>query len=129
MITAIAFTTVSCVDQERAKRFYTDVLGFGLRRDEPMGDPDGPRWIEVAPPGAGTCLVLFHAPDQAGGFAPFVLDSDDLVATCAELEARGAHVTTQPKVEEWGSWWAQIKDSEGNEIGVGQRAGAETAIS
>ena len=122
MITAVAFTTVSCGDQERAKRFYTDVLGFELHRDEPMGDPDGPRWIEVSPPGARTRLVLFHAPDQAGGFAPYVLDTDDVVATCAELAARGAQVTAEPKLEEWGSWWAQIKDSEGNEIGLGQRA-------
>ena len=122
MITAVAFTTVSCGDQERAKRFYTDVLGFELHRDEPMGDPDGPRWIEVSPPGARTRLVLFHAPDQAGGFAPYVLDTDDVVATCAEVAARGAQVTAQPRLEAWGSWWAQIKDSEGNEIGLGQRA-------
>jgi predicted enzyme related to lactoylglutathione lyase len=122
MITAVAFTTVNCSDQQRAKSFYTDVLGFELLSDRPMGEPDGPRWIEVAPKGAATRLVLFHAPEQAGGFAPFVLDSDDLVATCAELATNGAEITAQPKLESWGSWWAQVKDSEGNEIGIGQRA-------
>jgi predicted enzyme related to lactoylglutathione lyase len=122
MITAVAFTTVNCSDQQRAKAFYTEVLGLELLSDQPMGEPDGPRWIEVAPKGAATRLVLYHAPEQAGGFAPFVLDSDDLVATCAELADKGAEITAQPKVEAWGSWWAQVKDSEGNEIGIGQRA-------
>lgn len=31
MITAVAFATVNCADQKRAKTFYTDVLGIGQR--------------------------------------------------------------------------------------------------
>jgi predicted enzyme related to lactoylglutathione lyase len=121
VITSVAFTTVNCVDQERAKTFYTEVLGFEPYRDEPMGESGAGRWIEVGPKGADTRLVLFPDADQAGGFASFVLDTDDIVATCADLAERGAEITAQPKVEAWGSWWAQIKDSEGNEIGLSQR--------
>ena len=127
MITSVAFTTVNCSDQQRAKAFYTEVLGFELRTDVPMGAPDGPSWIEVAPKGAETALVLFHAPERAGGHAVFVLDSDDLVETCADLARRGAEITAAPKLESWGSWWAEFKDSEGNEIGVSQRGGTEAA--
>jgi len=121
VITSVAFTTVNCVDQERAKTFYTRVLGFEPYRDEPMGGSGSGRWIEVGPKGADTRLVLFPDADQAGGLTSFVLDTDDIVATCADLAERGAEITAQPKVEAWGSWWAQIKDSEGNEIGLAQR--------
>ncbi|MBA2417647.1 MAG: VOC family protein [Nocardioidaceae bacterium] len=120
MITAVAFTTVNVADQQRAKEFYTDTLGFELLRDVPMGPPDGPRWIEVVPPGARTRLILFHAPDQIGPMAQFVLSTDDLVETCKELERRGVEVLEQPAVAEWGGWWASIQDSEGNVVGLGQ---------
>jgi predicted enzyme related to lactoylglutathione lyase len=121
VITSVAFTTVNCIDQERARTFYTEMLGFEPYRDEPMGESGAGRWIEVGPKGAATRLVLFPDAGQAGGFTAFVLDTDDIVATCAELAERGVEITAQPRVEAWGSWWAQIKDSEGNEIGLAQR--------
>lgn len=47
--------------------------------------------------------------------------TDNLVETCADLEAKGVRILEQPEVAPWGAWWARISDSEGNEIGMGQR--------
>ncbi len=120
MITAVDFVSVNVADQERAKRFYTKTLGFELLTDVPMGEPDGPKWIEVRPPGAATKLVLFHAPEDAGAMSGYVLTTDNLVATCAELAAAGVEIVDQAALAPWGSWWALVKDSEGNSIGLTQ---------
>lgn len=120
MITAVDFTSVNVADQERAKHFYTDVLGLDLLTDVPMGEPDGVRWIELRPRGATTKVVLNHDPKGVGGMPPFVLTTDDIVATCEQLEAAGVEIVDAAAVAPWGSWWAQIKDSEGNNIGLTQ---------
>lgn len=38
MITNISLVTVYCLDQDRAKEFYVDVLGFEARTDITMGE-------------------------------------------------------------------------------------------
>jgi len=84
------------------------------------GDPGG-RWIEVAPKGAQTHLNLEAAdPDAVGGWAPVVFNSDDIVATCEDLKANGVEVSMDAQEMPWG-WWAQFKDPDGNEYGLGQR--------
>jgi len=54
----IALTSVSIDDYDKALRFYTQVLGFVLKRDIPLGA--GARWITVVSPEEpdGTELVL-----------------------------------------------------------------------
>ena len=46
MIDAVATICIFVNDQDKAKAFYTDVLGFELRQDSPMGES---RWLAVAP--------------------------------------------------------------------------------
>ncbi|WP_434613927.1 VOC family protein [Arthrobacter sp. A5] len=48
MISSVSFVTINVADQPRAESFYTEVLGWTLHTDQPMGEADGPRWIEVA---------------------------------------------------------------------------------
>ena len=56
---------VTVTDQDRALSFYVDTLGFEKRLDAPISPTT--RWIEVAPPGAGTSIALNGAAaDQAG---------------------------------------------------------------
>jgi catechol 2,3-dioxygenase-like lactoylglutathione lyase family enzyme len=55
MITKIAFATVWVLDQERAKDFYVNTLGFELRSDERVG---GFRWLTVSPKGQDVAFVL-----------------------------------------------------------------------
>ena len=56
---------VTVTDQDRALSFYVDTLGFEKRLDAPISPTT--RWIEVAPPGAGTSIALNGAAaDQIG---------------------------------------------------------------
>ncbi|MEI4927353.1 VOC family protein, partial [Klebsiella pneumoniae] len=57
MIDALATLCIFVNDQDKAKAFYTDTLGFELRQDSPMGDDS--RWIAVAPKGARTEVILY----------------------------------------------------------------------
>lgn len=55
-IDAVQIVSVPVGDQERARAFYVDTLGFELRADDTWGE--GMRWIEVAPKGSATSLTL-----------------------------------------------------------------------
>src|SRR5579859_5751491 len=123
MITKARSVGIYVTDQQRALDFYTQKLGFQLLQDLPMGPEMGDaRWILVAPPGAQTPFVLFTPPgneSRIGGFHNVVFDTDDIQATCEDLQAKGVEVSQAPTKMPWG-WWAQIKDPDGNEFGVGQ---------
>lgn len=121
-ITHIGRTTIYVDDQDRAKAFYTETLGFEMVMDMPMGE-GGARWIEVRPPGAQTNVVLFQAAEgfpQPGGMNPALFETDDIKATADDLRAKGVEFPTEPEFAAWGKWWATFKDSEGNEFGLGQ---------
>lgn len=46
-------------DLDRAVDFYVGKLGFEKRADEPV-DEEGHRWVEVAPEGSETAIILAH---------------------------------------------------------------------
>lgn len=54
----IKLTSVSIDDYDKALKFYTEVMGFNLKRDIPLGN--GARWITVVSPEEpnGTELLL-----------------------------------------------------------------------
>jgi predicted enzyme related to lactoylglutathione lyase len=129
VITHVGSVSVFVTDQDRAAEFYVGKLGFEKRRDDAMG-PDAPRWLEVAPRGAQTALVLYkptegmpgastyqRALESIGTFVNFVLEVDDMEATHAELSARGVEFVNPP-VKEFFGWWAVIKDPDGNQLGL-----------
>ncbi len=130
MITHIRTTGVYVSDQDRAVDFYVNKLGFEKRRDDPMG-PES-RWIEVAPRGAQTALVVYKPTKEIPGassyetalgyigtFTNFIFEVDDMNATYKELSARGVEFPDAPAQQFWG-WWATIKDPDGNVIGLHQ---------
>lgn len=117
MIGRIGTVGVYVNDEERALVFFVDRLGFEKRADEPMGD--GLRWIEVAPPGSQTRLVLTRGygdwtPEKVGGFAGIVFETVDIAATHRELSARGVEFTEPPTPQPWGGTQAQFTDQDGN---------------
>jgi catechol 2,3-dioxygenase-like lactoylglutathione lyase family enzyme len=66
MTIRIHLTSVFVDDQDRALRFYTEVLGFEPRTDVEMGNGD--RWLTVAAPGQdGVELLLEPASHPAVG--------------------------------------------------------------
>jgi predicted enzyme related to lactoylglutathione lyase len=96
--------------------FYAQKLGFEVRRDQSMGP--GGNWLELAPPGAQTCLVLYPKammPNWAELKPSIVFSSKDVEATCRELAAKGVPITEGPKKMAWGTY-AKIKDPDGNEF-------------
>ncbi|MCE9572742.1 MAG: VOC family protein [Deltaproteobacteria bacterium] len=110
----IKFVSVPVRDQDRALAFWTEVMGFRVVTDQPMGP--GQRWIELKVPGAQTGLALFTPPgheDRIGTFTGISFGADDVVATCAALVARGVELAQPPKRESWGTS-AIFKDPDGN---------------
>src|SRR4051794_21860686 len=61
VITGISSVSVVVSDQDRSLAFYTQKLGFELLMDAPMGQS---RWIQLAPKGAQTSLVLAKPTDD-----------------------------------------------------------------
>lgn len=121
MITKASTVGIYVSDQDRALDFYVNKLGFEKLLDEPMG-PEA-RWIEVAPLGAETHLVLFTPPgqeDRIGTFSNVVFSCDDIQATYEELSGRGVEFSEGPAEQPWGMW-AQFKDQDGNEFGLIER--------
>ena len=121
MITKASTAGIYVSDQDQALDFYVSKLGFEKLIDERM-DSDA-RWIEVAPAGAQTHLVLFTPPgqqDRIGTFSNVVFACDDMKSTYEELSARGVEFSQQPSEQAWGIW-AQFKDPDGNEFGLIER--------
>jgi catechol 2,3-dioxygenase-like lactoylglutathione lyase family enzyme len=57
----ITLTSVFVDDQEKALRFYTDVLGFVAKNDVPMGEH---RWLTVVSPEQPDGVELVLEPDE-----------------------------------------------------------------
>jgi catechol 2,3-dioxygenase-like lactoylglutathione lyase family enzyme len=55
-IEGVIVVSVPVTDQDRAKAFYVDTLGFALVRED--DSIPGFRWIQVAPPRGTTALTL-----------------------------------------------------------------------
>jgi catechol 2,3-dioxygenase-like lactoylglutathione lyase family enzyme len=122
MITNLNTVSLYVRDQQRAKQFYVDTLGFELTTDADMG-PMG-RWIEVAPKGARTAFVLadaagFGKEDRVGSSADITLHCSDVRTLHAELAAKGVPVT-EPETKEWGTFM-KITDPDGHQLVVSER--------
>jgi catechol 2,3-dioxygenase-like lactoylglutathione lyase family enzyme len=84
-VMGINLTSALVDDQEKALRFYTDVLGFVMKRDIPLGEA---RWLTVvsADDPEGTELLL--EPDEHPAARPFkeALVSDGIPFTSFAVE-------------------------------------------
>ncbi|PWI17139.1 glyoxalase [Streptomyces sp. Act143] len=111
-ITHASFVTLPVSDQDRALRFYRDVLGFEVTADREL--PPG-RWLQVAPAGAQTVLTL--AGPGMGGFRPgeargIMLVTTDVDADCVRLAGAGVAVQGPDELP-WGRM-ASFTDPDGN---------------
>jgi catechol 2,3-dioxygenase-like lactoylglutathione lyase family enzyme len=88
-VVQISFVSIPVTDQDRAKRFYCDALGFTCGADQEFAP--GRRWIDLELPGggAGITLVTWLEGMPPGSVQGLVLAVDDIDATFAELDARG----------------------------------------
>src|SRR3954470_20983117 len=64
----INLTSVLVDDQEKALRFYTDVLGFAKKTEVPLG---AHRWLTVVSPDEPDGVELLLEPDEHPAAKPF----------------------------------------------------------
>jgi catechol 2,3-dioxygenase-like lactoylglutathione lyase family enzyme len=111
---SVDIVSVPVTDQTRAKAFYSDVLGFGVREEAELGE--GRRWVELVPPagGASISLVTWYEAMPAGSVHGLVLGTDDAHAAFAELQSRGV-IFGEAGVQaaSWGQY-ATFADPDGN---------------
>jgi catechol 2,3-dioxygenase-like lactoylglutathione lyase family enzyme len=127
MIQKLSHATVWVLDQDRAKAFYTEKLGFEVKMDVSMGSF---RWLTVSPPGqpdleivlmaigasqmmdAETAATLRSLVEKgvmgAGAFA-----TADCRKTYEELKARGVRFMGEPAERPYGIE-AILQDDSGN---------------
>src|SRR3712207_6751164 len=87
-VTGLRTGAVPVTDQERARRFYGDVLGLDVRLDAPMEQLGG-RWIEVGAEG-GTSIALIPADEGYRGRDTGIrLVSTDAAALHGQLSGDG----------------------------------------
>ena len=126
----IVVTSVLVDDQEKALRFYTDVLGFVKKLDIPMGEA---RWLTVVSPQDPDGTELLLEPDSHPAAGPFkealVADGipftsfgvDDVKAEFQRL--KGVGVTfTQELLEMGPVTTAVFDDTCGNLIQIAQQS-------
>lgn len=110
-------------DQNRATRFWSEVLGFAVTTDAPYNGDE--RWVEVTSPDGHITLVLSLDPeyryrvagdDRIPNANPFFY-TDDLEVTYRELSSRGVDFPAKPSRQPWGSW-SMFADSEGNRFAL-----------
>jgi len=122
----ITVMSVLVDDQDKALRFYTEVLGFRLKTEIPMGEH---RWLTVVSPDAPDGVELSLEPDEHPAVRPFkealVADGipfpsfavDDVEAEAARLQALGV-VFTQPPTRMGTFSTAVFDDTCGNLIQI-----------
>lgn len=117
-ITHIAIVSVPVADQQVAKAFYTETLGFTVVRDTVE---DEQRWVELAPPGAATTitLVTWFPQMSPGNLQGLVLDTDNIAQAYEELKARGVEILPIES-DRWGQF-ARFTDPDGNGLVFRQR--------
>jgi predicted enzyme related to lactoylglutathione lyase len=126
----IKLTSVYVQDQEKALRFYTEVLGFVKKADFSNGPY---RWLTVAsseePNGMELQLALNDKPTAKAyqealfqqGQPAAMFFSDDVKGDYERSKSRGAEFT-MPPTDVTGSTIAMLKDTCGNLIQLTQLA-------
>jgi catechol 2,3-dioxygenase-like lactoylglutathione lyase family enzyme len=126
MITNVSIVTVWVTDQDEAKAFYVDKLGFQEMSDITLGD--GYRWLTVAHPDHPELQLNLAKPGppldeesaaairrimEKGTMHAVGLATDDCRATYRELAAKGVEFVQEPAERPYGVE-ALMRDSSGN---------------
>jgi catechol 2,3-dioxygenase-like lactoylglutathione lyase family enzyme len=126
MITHVSLATIWVTDQEEAKAFYVDKLGFQVATDITMGD--GYRWLTIAHPDHPELELTLMRPgppldDEAAAVVARLLDkgtmhavglgTDDCRKTHEELTAKGVEFIQEPADRPYGVE-AILRDNSGN---------------
>ena len=126
MITNVSLVTLYVSDQDEAKKFYTEVLGFEERADVRMGD--GFRWVTVGHPSQPELQLTLMLPgpplddDMAGAVRRALakgsmggvgLRTDDCRKDYESFSAKGVEFVQEPSDRPYGIE-AVMRDNSGN---------------
>ena len=126
----IKVTSIFVDDQDKALRFYTDVLGFAKKNDFSQGPY---RWLTVAPSGDPNEVELQLALNNNPAAKTFqqaifqqnqpaiMFFTDDIKGDYERVKSRGAEFT-MPPTDVTGSTIAMLKDTCGNIVQLTQLA-------
>lgn len=123
-------------DADASLHFYRDVLGFEKRMDVGHGRM---RWITVGPAGQPDTAIVLTPPavdpgisdDERstilelmakGSYGGIVLETPDVDAVFAEIEAKGADVVQEPIDQPYGLRDCAFRDPAGNMVRLQQSA-------
>jgi catechol 2,3-dioxygenase-like lactoylglutathione lyase family enzyme len=139
MISHISHTGVFVLDQDSAKAFYTEKLGFELRFDLTMeedfeGSGAGFRWLTVGAKDQPDLQLILSSCDMgrspeaaaqlrelvaSGALGVGVMATDDCHRTYKELLAKGVTFLSEPAERPYGIE-ATMRDDSGNMISLTQ---------
>lgn len=123
MIEKVTHVPIVVSDQEKALRFYTEVLGFEKRADYQL--PGNPRWLTIAPKGTDLEFILAEGslgldPRAAAALREhgnhWVFQTNDLRKDFETLKARGVKFTDPAPVEANFGLAAYFTDPDGNHL-------------
>ncbi|MEG8179884.1 VOC family protein [Nocardia terpenica] len=116
MITGISTATAWVLDQDSAKKFFTDTLGLEVRADVAMGP--GMRWLTVGAPNQPDVQLTLMVPGppsldpesaeqltaliNKGVLIGCTFTVEDCHAAYQELSARGVTFLQEPQPRPWG---------------------------
>jgi catechol 2,3-dioxygenase-like lactoylglutathione lyase family enzyme len=134
MINGVSIVSVWVLDQESAKKFYTEKLGFELTNDITL--EGGMRWMTVRPPGDTAQEFVLMDPSRSmldketaeqvralvakGALSPGVLSTSDCRGDYEALVAKGVEFTQPPAERPYGVE-AVLRDDSGNWYSFTQR--------
>ena len=138
VITGISIVSVWVLDQDRAKAFYAEQLGFEVTNDIEL--ENGMRWLTVRPPGSTGQELLLMDPNHSmldpetaarvrelvaqGALSPGVMATTYCRGDHALLQARGAEFLQEPAERPYGVE-AVLRDDSGNWYSFTQRGRSE----
>ena len=129
----IKLSSVSIDDYDKALKFYTEALGFVLKRDIPLGD--GARWITVVSPDEPNGVELLLEPNASypamkalkealvkDGIPFTAFEVDDIQSEYERMQGLGVEFTMEP-TDMGVSTAAVFNDTCGNLIQIYQITG------
>jgi catechol 2,3-dioxygenase-like lactoylglutathione lyase family enzyme len=133
MIQRLSHATIYVMNQDAARDFYVNKLGFEVRNDQSMDN--GFRWLTVSPKGQPDFQLILMQVDgpnmqsdaaatlkglmEKGRLGGGVLQTDDCRATYEELKAKGVEFLSPPADRFYGVE-AVLRDNSGNWFSMNQ---------
>jgi catechol 2,3-dioxygenase-like lactoylglutathione lyase family enzyme len=130
MLKAITHVNVWVRDQDEAREFYTQKLGFEVREDVTVAEMGNFRWLTVGPPGQPELQMILMQPDAfpaspdtiakledvvaKGAGGGVIFEVEDCRATYEELKAKGVEIVQEPTEQFYGID-AAFRDPSGNQ--------------